>query len=157
MKIGIIIHSQSGATAKVAKELGAALTAQGHDVDTTLLRTVGKVAPRSSSFEIKNAPTLDEFDAVILGGPVWAFAISSVIIKYARQLGKLSGKKVLCFVVKGLPFYWTGGNRALQTLEGEIALSQAVPLPGEIIHAHKVRNEAKLRPFIDRMVAAIGT
>jgi NAD(P)H dehydrogenase (quinone) len=155
MKIGIIIHSQSGATAKVARALSTALTAQGHEVDTTLLRTVGKVAPRSSSFEIKNAPVLDEFDTVILGGPVWAFAISSVIIKYARQLGKLSGKKVLCFVVKGLPFYWTGGNQALRTLEGELALSNAIPLKGEIIHAHKVRRETTLSPFIERMVEAI--
>ena len=133
MKIAIVIYSQSGSTAKVAKTLAAALTSRGHDVDTTLLRTVGKVNPGSTSFEIKNAPAVDEFDAVVVAGPVWAFTISPVILKYVRELGKLSGKKALCFVTKGLPFLWTGGMRARKTLEEELSLSDASLLPGEII------------------------
>ena len=155
MKIGIIIHSQSGTTAKVARTLGTVLSKKGHDVDTTLLRTAGKVAPRSSSFEIRNAPAVDEFDVLILAGPVWAFGISPVIFKFVKQLGRLSGKKVLCFVTKGLPFSWTGGKRAMHALEEELSLSDAAMLPGEIIHAVKVRDEATLRPFIDRMVSTV--
>ncbi|MBN1577623.1 MAG: flavodoxin family protein [Chitinispirillaceae bacterium] len=154
MKIGIIVHSQSGYTAKVARLLGAGFSKRGDDTETVLLRTVGKVAPRSTSFEIRNAPAVEDYDLIILGAPVWAFSASPVIMKYLGQLGRLTGKKVLCFVTKALPFLWTGGTQALGLMEGELALSGADILPGEIIRAPAYRSEAKLRPVIDRIVAA---
>jgi flavodoxin len=81
MNVGIFVHSQSGYTAKVAQLLGAAFKKRGDDTDTILLRTAGKVAPRSTSFEIRNPPEIDGYDVVILGGPVWAFAASPGIMK----------------------------------------------------------------------------
>jgi hypothetical protein len=33
------------------------------------------------------------------------------------QLPSLNGKKVACFVTKGLPFNWTGGNGAVSTMK----------------------------------------
>ncbi|MBN1306706.1 MAG: flavodoxin family protein [Chitinispirillaceae bacterium] len=154
MNIGIVVHSQSGYTAKVARLLGAEFSKKGHDPHTVLLRTTGKVAPGSTSFEIRNAPEVDGYDCIILGAPVWAFRASPVIMKYLGGLGRLSGKKVLCFVTKGLPFLWTGGRQALAAMEGELALSDAAMLPGEIIWAPACRSEAKLQPVIGRMVAA---
>ena len=156
MKIGIIIHSQSGVTAKVARTLGTTLTDKGYDVDTQLLRTTGKVAPRSTSFELKNVPDVADYDILLLAGPVWAFSASPVIMKYLNQLGRLTGKKVLCFVTKALPFQWTGGSQAIKKMEGALSLSDAEILPGEIIFASTVRNEADLKPVIDRIVAALG-
>ena len=155
MKIGIIIYSQSGATANVAKKLDAALTAGGHEVDTTLLRTTGKVKPRDTSVEIKNAPSVEPFDAIVVAGPVWAFTISPVILKYVKGLGKLTGKKALCFVTKGLPFAWTGGTTALKTLENELSLSGATICPGELIHTGKARSTTALEPYIARMVESL--
>ncbi|MBN1757789.1 MAG: hypothetical protein JW863_05700 [Chitinispirillaceae bacterium] len=155
MKIGIVVYSQSGITAKVARTLATALTAKGHDIDITLLRTIGKLKPRSTDFEIKNAPSVDEFDALVVAGPVWAFTICPVILKYVRGLGKLSGKKVLCYVTKGLPFSWTGGTRALKEIEAELSLSDASVFPGEMILRAKTGNDATLRPYIDRMVGAL--
>ena len=155
MKIGIVIHSQSGATANVAKKLDAALTARGHDVDTTLLRTAGRVKPRNTSFEIRNAPPAEPFDAIVVGGPVWAFTISPVILKYAKGLGKLTGKKALCFVTKGLPFAWTGGNNALRVLENGVSISNATICPGAIINTVNARSGTALEPYITRMVTSL--
>lgn len=157
MKIGIVIYSQSGITAKVAKTLASALSAKGHDVYTTLLRTIGKVKPGSTDFEIRNAPSPDEFDAIVVAGPVWAFTINSVILKYVRGLGKLSGKKALCFVTKGLPFLWTGGGRALKALEAELSLSDAILQPGVIINRMKTGKDDTLRPYIEQMVDALSS
>ena len=154
MNVGIFVHSQSGYTAKVAQLLGAAFKERGDDTDTILLRTAGKVAPRSTSFEIRNPPETDGYDVVILGGPVWAFSASPVIMKYLGQLGRLTGKKVLCFVTKGLPFLWTGGTQALNAMHEKLALSDATLLSGEIIWAPAHRSEAKLQPIIKRIVAA---
>ncbi len=157
MKIGIVIYSQSGTTAKVARILATALTGKGHDVDTTLLRTIGKVKPRSTDFELRNPPAIDEFDAIVIAGPVWAFTIDSVILKYVRGLGKLSGKKALCYIVKGLPFFWTGGVQARKAIEAELSLSDATLLPGTIIHRWKTGSDKTLQPFIEQMVASLDS
>ena len=109
-----------------------------------------------TSFEIKNAPPVDQFDAIVIAGPVWAFSICPVLDKYVKGLGKLTGKKALGFVTKGLPFLWTGGRRALNVIEEELSLSDATLCSGEIIHMSKTRNDANLQPYIDRMVASLG-
>ncbi len=152
MKIGIVVHSQSGTTANVARKLNDAFTEKGHDVDLKLLRTSGKVAPRSKSFELRSPPAIEHCDLVILGAPVWAFTASPVIMKYIAQLGCLSGKKVFCFVTKGLPFAWTGGSRALKSMEEGLAVSDAGLLPGVMIHTFTTRNESKIAPLVARIV-----
>ena len=152
MKIGIILHSQSGTTAKVARVISSLLTDKGYDVDTHLLRTIGKVSPGSSSFELKNIPETDGYECLILAGPVWAFSASPVIMKYINQLGRLNDKKALCFVTKGLPFQWTGGTRALNTMESELALSGAEILPGAILYAFCIRKDSALRKAVEQIV-----
>jgi NAD(P)H dehydrogenase (quinone) len=154
MNIGIVVHSQSGHTAQIAKYLGSAFTGKGHDVDTSLLRPRGKVTPRSSSFELKSIPDVADRDCILLGGPVWGFSASPVIMKYINHLGRLTGKKVLCFVTKGLPFLRTGGTQALSKMNEMISLSDATVLDGEIIHTPGMPKEQKVRPVIDRMVAS---
>ena len=156
MKISIIIHSQSGFTAKVARALDTTLTGKGHEVDTQLLRTSGKVAPRSKDFELKNIPDVKDCDVLVLGGPVWAFGPSPVIMKYIAQLGRLSGKKVFCFVTKGLPFGWTGGTQAIKAMRGELSMSDAELLPGEMLHMSIVRSDRRLQDAVNRMAAAVA-
>ena len=153
MKIGIVIHSQSGHTAQVAKYLVDAFKGKGHEVDISLLRTSGKVAPRSSSFELKSIPEVADCDCILLGGPVWGFSASPVICKFINTLGRLTGKKVLCFVTKGLPFLWTGGTQALARMNEELALSDATVFEGEIMHTFGMPGEEKVKPVIERIVA----
>lgn len=153
MKIGIVIHSQSGHTAQIAKFLGNAFTGKGHEVDISLLRTSGKVTPRSSSFELKSIPDVTDCDLILLGGPVWAFSASPVILRFINSLGRLTGKNVLCFVTKGLPFLWTGGTQALSKMNEELALSDATILDGEIMHLIGMPKEEKVKPVIEGIVA----
>jgi len=152
MKTAIVIYSQSGHTAEVAKALGAVFTARGHEVDITLLRTAGNVTSRSGNFELRSVPDIKEYDCIIIGGPVIGFRASPVTMKFLAQTGRLDGKKVLCLVTKGLPFLWTGGTQALRAMEEELALSQAQQLPGEIIFAGNIRNKVRL----DGIVTAIA-
>ena len=153
MKIGIVIHSQSGHTAQVAKFIGSAFTGKGHEVDISLLRTIGKVTPRSSKFELKSVPDISDCGIILPGGPVWGFGASPVILRYINSLGRLSGKKVLCFVTKGLPFPWTGGTQALNKMNEELSLSDATVLEGEIMHTFGMPNEEKVKPVIERIVS----
>ena len=137
MNIGIIVHSQSGHTAQMAKAIAAQLTRGGHEVDTILLMTSGMSKPGSRRFTINNAPAdedLAQFDAIFFGGPVWAFKASPVIMRYLGELPKLSGKPAACFVTMGLPWRSLGGTRALFTMNKRLEVADASVMPGEILH-----------------------
>lgn len=156
MKVAIVIYSQSGTTAQVAKALSAVFTDKGHEVDTTLLRTSGNVSSRSGAFELRSVPDIKPYDCIVIGGPVMGFRASQVTMKFLGQTGRLDGKKVLCMVTKGLPFLWTGGNQALRAMEGELSLSQAELLPGEIIFAHNVKSSEALRGIVTAIAERCG-
>lgn len=154
MKVGIIVHSQGGYTAFVAKMIADKFREKGvEDVDIVLLRTSGKVAPRSSSFELKTVPSVKEYDIVLLGGPVWAFTASPVILKYVEELEeKMSNKKLLCFVTKGLPFNWTGGTQALKAMTEPLSLLGPQVLEGEIIWSLVTGKGNRLKTIVERIV-----
>ncbi len=113
MKIGIIIHSRTGHTYSVAQRLEEKLSADGHTVDIQQLRLSGGQDVPGKDSKIENPPDLSGYDRVILGAPVHAFSLSKVMEAYLTHVSSLSGKTVACFVTKGLPFGWTGGNRAI--------------------------------------------
>jgi NAD(P)H dehydrogenase (quinone) len=116
VKIGIIVYSQTGNTFSVAQELKEKLAAAGHTVNVERLTTVGgEVDPKKA--KIEKFPDLSTYDALAFGGPVQAFSLSQVMAGYMSQLPSLQGKKVVCFVTKGLPLALTGGNKAVSQLK----------------------------------------
>lgn len=151
MNIAINVHSQSGHSIKVARALSSKFTDNKHEVDLSLLRTSGTLKPRSMNFELIKTPSVDGFDLVIVGGPVWAFSLSPVVRKYLREMGNIKGKKILCFVTKGLPFTWTGGSQALTVIKHELTLSGAIVLPSQIIWEKQIANAAQLEEVVERV------
>jgi flavodoxin len=137
MKIAVIYHSQTGNTEKLAKYLETSLTGAGHSVTPVKLQTDVEVKSGTRKFmppfNITNLPNLSEFDAVCVGGPVWAFGPSPVIFKAASQLENLKGKKVLPFVTMGFPCPAMGGKGAIKHLSQALKDKGAEVLPGIII------------------------
>lgn len=117
MKIGIIIHSQTGHTYSAAQKLAEKLSADGHAVDIKQLKLAGGQQIPGKDGIIENPPDLNGYDKVIFGAPVQAFSLSNVMVAYLNQVSSLTGKTVACFVTKGLPFSWTGGNRAISQMK----------------------------------------
>ena len=118
MKIGIIVYSQTGHTLLVAENLKNRLTAAGHSA------AVERLVPLSGEKDGKNIqlgklPDLSQYEGLVFGSPVQAFSLAPVMAAYMKQLPPLNGKKVACFVTKGLPFRWTGGSRAINRLKKE--------------------------------------
>lgn len=151
MKIGIIIHTQSGHTANFARAIAAKFNDNGHETDIGMLRTTGRVSPGSQKFTIKNPPSLKDFDAVLFGGPVWAFKASPVIMAYLSDARDLKNKKTLSFVTMGLPFPWMGGQQAIKSMDQELEASGANVLKGEILwYGFKV-NSQKMQQAVDRI------
>jgi NAD(P)H dehydrogenase (quinone) len=116
MRIGIIVYSQTGNTFSVAQKLKEKLTAGGHSVNIERLTTVGGETDPARA-KIEKLPDLGGYDALVFAAPVQAFSLSRVMAGYMKQLPSLQGRKVACFVTKGLPFAFTGGNSAISLLK----------------------------------------
>ena len=113
MKIGIIVHSQTGHTYSVAQKLKEKLSADGHILEIEQLRLEGGQQISGKNSKIANPPDVSKYDAVIFAAPVHGFSLSKVMTIYLNQVQSLAGKNVACFITKGLPFGWTGGTRAI--------------------------------------------
>ncbi len=136
MKIAIILHSQTGNTQKFANSLFDRLCADGHTVNLTKLETTvpikGGSVRQAMDIKFRNLPRVEEADVLLLGGPVWAFGPSPVIVEAIKQLGDLNGKLVLSFVTMGLPLKGMGGKAALAWMERTAGKQGAKMLPGSI-------------------------
>lgn len=125
MKIDIIIYSQSGHTASLAKEIAGQLRDSGLDCSMELLFPYGIPKPWTRKIQFRKMPDITEYDVVLLGAPVWAFNVSSVMRTYIGQITTpMKGKKVLPFVTHGLPLAF-GPRRALATMRNELEFIQA--------------------------------
>lgn len=120
MKIGIIVHSQTGHTLSVAQKLQETLTATGHSANIEKLSPVDPKQTDPKKVQIEKLPDLSPYDALVLAAPVQAFSVSPVMKVYLPQLPSLNNMKVACFVTKGLPFKWTGGNHAISQIRSAV-------------------------------------
>ena len=130
MKIGIFVHSQSGNTAKLGLAVTHSLREKGHDVSIELLRPLGKVHPRVKQVDFRAVPDPAEYEAVIFGGPIWAFSASPVLVSLLKQLPTLKGKKALCFTTSGFPTPISGAKRAIKRINELLDVLGATVLPG---------------------------
>ena len=118
MKIGIIVYSQTGNTYSVAEKLKAKLMASGHSANVERITLVsGEKDGRNIQFG--KLPDLTPYDGLVFAAPVQAFSLARVMAAYLKKLPSLRGKKIACFVTKGLPFAWTGGSGALGKMKKE--------------------------------------
>ena len=125
MRIGIIVHSQTGHTFSVAEKLQEKLSAAGHTVDLERLQTVGE-AKLGAKVNFEALPDIGTYDALVFGAPVQAFSLSSVMQVYLGQITAVQGKRVAFLVTQQSPFSWMGGTRALRQFRNANGLRGAV-------------------------------
>ncbi len=137
MKIGIIYHSLSGQTKKLANLMQTELTRNGHEISLVELQTdvpqKGGSIRQQLNFQVTNLPDLSQFDALCVGGPVWAFGPSTVTFKAIQQMTDLKGKKVLPFCTMGFPLKGMGGNGCIKHMSTALKQKGADVLPGIIV------------------------
>ncbi len=152
MKIGIIVYSQTGNTLYVAGKLKEKLVAAGHAADIERLTPVGDVQKDPKNVRFEKLPDLSGYDALAFGAPVQAFSLAPAMATYMKQLPPLQGKKVVCFVTKGLRFAFTGGTRAIGQMKKSCeAKGGAVVGTGIVIWSDKDREN-----HINNEVAALA-
>lgn len=158
MNIGIVVHSQSGHTATLAKAIAEKFRQNNHEVDIMPLLTTGLAKPGSRHFTICNAPDqeeLERFDAILFGGPVWGFKASPVIKEFLSWMKKIDTKKVASFVTYGLPWPSCGANQAIRSMNQELRASGGTVLPGVMLHYFFGFNKAALSAALDRIYQSI--
>ena len=117
MKIGIIVHSNTGNTYSVAEKLKEKLSAAGHSVTLQRVTAFNDQQQDVNKIQLKDIPDISTYDALIFGAPVRGFSLSAVMKAYLANAKYLKNKKTACFVTEGFPFPWMGGNRAVSQMK----------------------------------------
>jgi len=149
MKIGIIVHSQTGHTYSIAQKLQEKLSAAEHEVNLEQVKPIGEVKTGAKNIKFEILPDLDAYDALIFGAPVQAFSLSAVMKTYMNQIKSLNDKKVACFVTKGVPFNWTGGNKAISQMK-KIIESQGGTVIGTGIVIWRDKREEQIAELVEK-------
>jgi flavodoxin len=113
VKIGIVVYSQTEHTYSVAQKLQEKFHEEGKEVEIERVVPEGEVHPGSKDIKFETLPDVEKYDALIFGSPVHAFSLAPAMKAYLEQIPSLQNKKIAAFVTKGLPFNWTGGNKAI--------------------------------------------
>ncbi len=108
------------------------LQGTGHDVTLTSLKAEPPVkAPVKQPWPFRLVDVGDhgECEAILVGGPVWAFGASPVVMA-SLELLPLQGKLFVPFVTMALPFVGLGGKQAIRSMTTLAAAKGAHTLPG---------------------------
>lgn len=159
MKIAILVHSKTGNTRKFADRLFEKLIADGHNVNLTQLETTVPVKEVSilnkQEISFTNLPDITDAEAVLFGGPVWAFGSSPVIDAAIRKLGNLKGKTTISFVTMRFPLKGMGGKAAIRKMDREAGTKGAKVLPGSICREMWHRLDEEIAKETERIAAIL--
>lgn len=118
MRIGMIIHSQTGHTLSVAEKAGDRLRAAGHEVTLIALKTATPASgPARASAEPLVFPPLTGFDGLVFGSHVEAGGLAPAMRQALSGMASITGKKAACLVTQHFPFAWLGAKRALLQMD----------------------------------------
>jgi NAD(P)H dehydrogenase (quinone) len=151
MRIGIVVHSQTGHTLSVAQVLQDKLKAAGHSASIEKISPVDPKQTDPKKIRLEKLPDLSGYDAFVFAAPVQAFSLSAVMKLYLAQLPSLNGKKVACFVTKGLVFKWTGGNHAISQLKKGIESKGGKVVETDIIVWSGEDREKRIADTIEKL------
>ncbi len=151
MKVGIIIHSETGNTDSVAQKLKEKLSEAGHMATIERLSVVGKARPGMKEVQFETLPDISQYDALVFGSPVQAFALSSAMKCYLEQIGSLQDRKVALLITQFFPYPWMGGNQAVGKMKSICAEKGAAICGSSIINWSSRRRDAKIFDDVDRL------
>jgi len=150
MKIGLIIHSVTGNTLKIAKELQTVLVDGGHDVKLKEIKTIRKVNPGETKANFTELPSIDKYDALVFGSHTEAFQLEQTMKLYFKQLESLKGRKVACISTHQLPFKWMGGNNAVKKMKAMCEEKGATVLGTVVVDwSPKSKREEKIHAAVN--------
>ncbi len=116
MKIGIMVHSQTGNTLSVAEKLLERLLKEGHTAELKKIIPFKESDPRPEAVQFQAKPPVEGYDALIVAAPVWGFSLSAVMRAYIAQMDLTKKPIIAGFVTHAFPLPWMGGTRAIKQM-----------------------------------------
>jgi len=127
----------------VVEQLQKKLSKKGHNAYIERLKPLDQDEIKNGDENIKYKETHDlaKYEGYIFAGPVHAFSISVGLKSYLNEIHSLDNKKTACLITKGLPFNWTGGNRALNQLIKLVKSKDGQYIAGGIVNWIKFKRQ----------------
>ena len=125
MDIGIIVYSHTGHTLSVSNKLQERLSSRGQKVTLERLVTTLPLTMSAVTAELKTIPTIQPYDAVILGTPVRGGTPTPPMKAFLEQIASFEGKMVAFLVTGFFPAKW-GRNQTIAELEAICRSKNAV-------------------------------
>jgi NAD(P)H dehydrogenase (quinone) len=154
MKIGIVVYSQTGNTLSVSESLRERLACAGHEAALERLTPEGNAAKNSRDIRFESLPDLSGYEALVLAAPVQAFSLCPAMAAYLPQMPELAGKKTACFVTKGFASAWTGGNKAIATMEKAVVEKGGEVCGTGIVGWMSREREKEIGELVEKMARA---
>lgn len=155
MKIGIIVHSQTGNTYSVGQKIEEKLVSKGHEVVLLRMKTLDQGKPGTKHVELDRMPKVDDYEGIVFGGWVEGFGLCSGMSVYLKQVPSLKDKKVACFMTQFFPFKWMGGNRGLSKMRKALEEKEADVLVSGIVNwSRKKRRDETIEELAEHVSSA---
>ncbi|MGM0436441.1 MAG: flavodoxin family protein [Bacillota bacterium] len=147
MKIGLIVHSQTGHTLGIAREIYNILKEEGHAIELEMVVAKSQKPWKETLPSLSEIPDPKGYDILILGAPVWGFTLSLVMSEYLYQVQPLDCDKLILFSTGAL-HRWLGGNRAIKKMTSLSKMPHS-----KIVNAGSVRFPRNKKPrYIDQVI-----
>lgn len=115
MKIGMIVHSETGHTMGVAQAISEQLRAEGHAVEILSVVAKSKRPWKEQVPSLQETPDPHGYDVLVMGAPVWGFCLSQVMKEYLYAIRPLKVERLVLFSTGALPRFF-GGKRAMKQM-----------------------------------------
>jgi flavodoxin len=156
MNVGLIVYSHSGNTLSVAQRLETAMANAGHTVTIERVEPVNDDPNSNAPVQLKSAPDVRPYDAVVFASPVHAFSLPRVMKLYLSQLPDMTGKRVSCFVTQQLKWSWLGGSNTVRQIQAASRAKGAKITSSGIIHWSSPRRQDEIDDLVSSMVSRLN-
>lgn len=155
MRIGLIIHSVTGNTLHVAKELQKKLVEKGHDVVLDEIKTEGKVEFGATEATFTSMPELNGYDLLVFGSHTEAFQLEVTMKIYFKEMESIAGRAI-CFATHQFPFKWMGGTGTVKTMKA-LCEAKGLEVTGTSIinWSPESKRQSNIDAAIQEMVALV--
>lgn len=151
MKIGIIVHSQTGHTLLVGERLREKLQGDGHEVRLMRMQNLENEEAKSpTDVQLDSLPETKGYDALIFGAWVQAFTLCPGFAKYVKQIPDIDSQNVSCFLTQQFRYKWMGGNRAMARMKTLLEAKGAVVNSTSIINWSHKKKEQQIEVLTER-------
>lgn len=132
MDIGIIIFSYTGHTRRVGELLKRKLS-ENHNVSFHVLEAQTRINLSAEYVAIKNLPSVESFDLLILGSPVHGGRASGPVNYLLERIVSFNDKPIILYVTHFFKGAW-GADQALDKMS-ELCVGKA----GRIVCKEKIK------------------